>query len=272
MERKLALQQWVKRGLWCTAAGFAVGAAGLGAWWGVLLHRSRLLFDQSRLFPTSYVVGDPARPSKRYLVMGDSTAVGTGASRLETTFPYQCAEQIASGGFCVHVVNIARTGARVADVLRDQAPQIAKQKPDFITISAGANDATHFTSADEYASAWRPLLAALTASRARVLIANTPDMTVVPALPPGIAQLVGRRAAEQNRCLGTLTRGAAVTTVDLFHDGKLDPRVDPHYYAADLFHPADHGYAVWSGLFRRALLSVVRPARTGRQKTDAAGD
>ncbi|MFY9484821.1 MAG: hypothetical protein WAP74_04385 [Patescibacteria group bacterium] len=56
----------------------------------LLRQGSRLIIDSN--FNNSYTLGDPKNPELTYLVLGDSTAVGVGASDLQHSYPYAVAQ------------------------------------------------------------------------------------------------------------------------------------------------------------------------------------
>jgi lysophospholipase L1-like esterase len=146
-----------------------------------LLSNGKAIAQKSSSFPRDYYVGDASHLPLTYLVLGDSTAAGWGAEELKSTFAYQVAQALAARGYRVRVVNRAVGGAQLRDVLHGQLASLKEVRPQFVTISIGANDATHFTSPIEYSNGLRTLLTALGDSKAKqVLIANTPDMYQAP--------------------------------------------------------------------------------------------
>ncbi len=186
--------------------------------------------------------------------MGDSTAAGWGAGDVASTYSHQIAGAIAAWGFRVHVVNVAVGSATAAQVRREQSAFLASVRPDLVTLSVGANDATHGTTSADFEREMRLLQADLQASSAKsVLVANVPDMFLSPALPYPLAIISGKRARNLNAILETMPRGSKLQIVDLYQRGKLDYRRDPGLYAADLFHPSPRGYAVWAHLFEQKL-------------------
>ena len=217
----------------------------------VLLAQGRAIEIQSAQFPRDYFVGQSSAPQLKYLAMGDSTAAGWGAGSLSATYPYLVAQTLAARGYRVQVRNVAVGGAKAGDITA-QLPALQTFAPDVITLSVGANDATHFTSPAEFGSAMQTLIAALERSSARsIAVANTPDMFLAPALPLPLSVATARRARAQNAVLPSLVSRAHI--VDLYGHGKLNARVNPDFYAADRFHPGAAGYAKWAPLFAEKL-------------------
>ena len=222
----------------------------------ILLDNGRIIEQHSASFARDVFVGDQRTgaadaPLTTLLAMGDSTAAGWGADALETTYPYQIAQALAGRGARVHLVNVAVGGATAGDVAAAQIAAIKREEPDVITLSVGANDATHFTDLGDYRRDLSTILAAIKISNARtILVADTPDMFLAPALPLPLAWATARRARAQNAVLRALTKGSRAQIVELYARGKL--RAD-ELYAADRFHPSNLGYARWARLFIQKL-------------------
>jgi lysophospholipase L1-like esterase len=234
------------------AAAVALPALGLVARYEYLWRKAQGLIALAESFPRDYHAGYVGDPPATYLVMGDSTSVGTGAGSLEATFPYGCACTFARRGYWVRVINVAKVGARIADVVSEQVPEVEAWRPDFVTVSIGANDAVRFTDLDAFASDLRTLVSVLKPCP-HVYFGSTPDVEMLPALTRFFAARVGVRARQQNRFLDDLAPEAGVRIVDLYGHGRLDPRFNPGFYATDAYHPTDAGYRVWRGLFEKAI-------------------
>jgi len=198
-----------------------------------------------------YTLGNPKNPQLTYLVMGDSTAVGVGASSLERTYHYQVAKKIADKGNFVKVTNIAESGATVADVVAQQLPKIAEIKAKVISISIGGNDATHMTSHVSFEKNMKIIIAAFNESGAQtVLFGSTPNMFAIPALPRWFSHLAGVRSMAQNEATKQLLP-ENIAYIDIFNKARLQGLPD---YANDWFHPNDKGYERWSKAFTEAMV------------------
>ncbi len=220
-----------------------------------LLAQSVKLYTISKSFSRDYYVGSPSNPALTYVVLGDSTAQGTGVARVEDTYPYNFAEALAGQGKYIHVLNFAVFGAKAKDLYQQQLSKLSTISPDYITVTIGANDATHFTHLADYDKTVTSILEQLaTFKTTTILFATTSDMAKTPALPPLFSQVIGYRARKQNALLRQAIAGQErkITLVDLYTDGKLDTRVNPNFYAPDLFHPAQAGYDRWAQLFTSA--------------------
>jgi lysophospholipase L1-like esterase len=142
-------------------------------------------------------------------------------------------------------------GARLHDVV-GQLTFVRRLVYEDMVLSVGANDATHLTSLASYRTDMRKLAAYLaTRPPGHTFVFTAPDMSLVPALPIGYRTLVGMRAAAENRILRE-EMPSTVIIVDIYNQGKLDPKVDPWLYAEDQFHPSDKGYAIWASVLQKA--------------------
>jgi lysophospholipase L1-like esterase len=214
----------------------------------LLYRKSQALFKEA---PTerTYSVGNDKDQPFVYVALGDSTAAGVGVAEKSGTYAYKIAEKKASEGKYVQVINLGVSGSRASNMLEDQVSRVAALKPNLITVTIGANDATHFTSLKEYEQSLSQILGTLRDSGGTVLFATTPRMQPVPALPPPFAYFVNKRAQEQNEALRRMASNSSIRIVDLFNDGVLDYKKDPALYAPDLFHPSAKGYGVWATTF-----------------------
>ena len=238
----------------------------------VLLGKGRAIAAHSAGFARDCYVGEAGAPVLTYLALGDSTGAGWGAASLESTYPHLVAQSLARRGFRVRLVNVAVGGATVGDVRAHQLAAIEKFAPDIVTLSVGANDATHFTNLVDYRRDLRAILVALEKSSARqILVADTPDMYLAPALPLPLSWATARRARAQNALLDELARGSRVRIVPLYARGKLDARADPQLYASDWFHPSAQGYAIWAQLFSARLQASALPPQTMRSERPESG-
>lgn len=186
-----------------------------------------------------------------YIALGDSAAQSIGASTPETGYVSILADHLRRAtGRPVRVVNLSRTGAKVADLLTDQLPRLAGlPRPDLVTVDIGGNDIRRYDD-----TAFRRDIIAL--------VDRLPPGTVIADIP-----FFGRGRSERDA-----TRAAAFITVQAEQHGLLvarlheamrarGPRAIVTDYAADLFHPNDRGHHVWSRAFLEVLPEHLRRSR-----------
>ena len=171
-----------------------------------------------------------------WVALGDSTAQGIGASERSHGYVLEVLSRLrAQRNPEWQVVNLSRTGARVADVLGDQLTAMAQIRPAaLVTCAIGAND--------------------LLPGRGRNLVASVQQLAE--ALPPGALLatlpqgLSKARAEEVNQTIRAVAAARGLIVVDLW------ARTGPPWkdkYAGDMFHPNDRGYDDWVSAFCDAL-------------------
>ena len=171
-----------------------------------------------------------------WVVVGDSTAQGIGASAPDRGYVGQLLVRLRDEQHRPwRVVNLSATGARVADVAREQIPHINDAgAPELVTCAAGANDVIRV--------GFRRVADAL-----RGLIRALPPRAVMATLPRG---LLPGRTRELNQIIQVEAPAAGLRIADAWaHTG-------PPWqgkYAADDFHPNDAGYGEWCAAFAEAI-------------------
>jgi lysophospholipase L1-like esterase len=171
-----------------------------------------------------------------WVAVGDSTAQGIGASAPDRGYVGQLLDRLRDEQQRPwRVVNLSVTGARVADVVREQVPRIDDAgEPELVTCAAGANDIIRF--------GFRRVAGAL-----RSLIRSLPPGAVLATVPQG---LLPRRTHELNEIIRAEAPAAGLRIADAWArtgapwQGK---------YAADDFHPNDTGYSNWCAAFAEAI-------------------
>ena len=211
----------------------------------IFYQNSQSLFTISAQFEHDYYVGNKKLPLTTYLAIGDSTAVGTGVYQKEQSYPYLIAQHLASQGHFIHVINTAKSGARLKDLVTSQLSILKTVKPNVISITIGANDATHFTSLSSYENSLTVLKDSLP-QKAQILFATTPYMRLSPALPYPYDIAVGLRCQQENEILLKVFSTSHSKIINLYDEGRLDRS---ELYATDMFHPGSSGYARWADLF-----------------------
>ena len=205
-------------------------------------------------------------PPLRYLVLGDSTAVGVGAN-YEQGIVLETARHLARSRR-VELVNLAVSGARFRDVLRDQLPRARDFKPDLVLLDVGANDVTHLTSSRSVRRDLEEIIRLILAANceARIVVTGSPDMGSPPRIPFFLRGIAAIRARRINRIAKRAVSVHDLTFAPIAERTGPAFRRDRTLFAPDRFHPNARGYALWVPVLDEALDAALakRPADCAR--------
>lgn len=198
--------------------------------------------------PTSFTVS--------LLVVGDSTAVGTGATSAQRSL----AGLIGRDYPYLRIENRARDGAKFADVVAQLG---ADEYFDIVLVLAGGNDVIRLRGLDGM-RADIDQVADLAAMRAEYLILMPAgNVGNAPFFSAPTSWWMTRRSRALHGFISDAASRTGATYVNLFHEPADDPFViDGGLHAGDGLHPSDAGYAVWfDELMAQSELSQhLRPA------------
>ena len=198
---------------------------------GTLLPGSRLRRQQVVAYARAWQEHDVEVSGDVWAVLGDSTGQGVGASAHDQGYVGLLAQRMPD----LRVRNLSVSGARIADVLRDQLPRLADPAPSLVTCAVGANDLLRTRSVDSIAAGLHELLAAL------------PPGAVVATLPRGIREGAAQRL---NDLIWAEAPARGLRVADVW------ARTGPPWrgkFARDGFHPSDLGYRDWAAAFLQVL-------------------
>jgi acyl-CoA thioesterase I len=187
-----------------------------------------------------------------YVALGDSAAQGIGASSPDNGYVGILAQRLRdSTGEPVEVVNLSRSGARIADVLDRQLPALADlgREPDLVTVAIGGNDVRDYDR-ETFASETERLTAAL------------PSGTYVADAPYFMHGRWQRDAQQAADLLRRSTSQRDLRPVPL-HEALRAQGWGAMFtqYAADWFHPNDRGHRVWADAFWQQIIDDEDLAR-----------
>jgi len=186
----------------------------------------------------------------RMLVVGDSTAVGVGAS----SPAYTTAGYFAADHSQYSVTNLAKSGARVADVLAQLRQATGTYTA--VLIQAGGNDTIQFTNLGRLRADYALLLSEAKARSATVVALSTGNVGRAPLFDffP-LNYIYEARTKAVRAIIIDEAAKAGVAYVDLYKEGSDDAiSQDPAgHYAADGLHLNDAGWAVWYQDIKRAF-------------------
>jgi len=167
----------------------------------------------------------------RLVVVGDSTAVGTGAAAPADGIPGRLGELLGARWRVV-----GSNGATSAEVLRDHIDEAAGGPADVAVLVVGWNDAMRLRSGRAFANDLGRLVDRLRAAspEGRIVVVAPPAFRDLAVLPHPLRDALGAHAAGLTRVARRVARDRGV---------DLAPGFDARTVASDAFHPDADGYA-----------------------------
>lgn len=188
-----------------------------------------------------------------YVALGDSAAQGLGASTADKGYVGQFAQQVSKKeGRPVHIINLSKSGARIQDVIKDQLPQLAKLKPDVVTLDIGGNDIADYSSS-KFRTEFTLLLSKLPDG---AFVANVPFFGGRTQLPFFGSGQTERDVLEANTIVRQLIGSTSHRFVELHDITKSRNGRRVWNYAVDYFHPNNRGYKAWTEAYWVAYITT----------------
>jgi lysophospholipase L1-like esterase len=197
----------------------------------------------------------PERPV-RIAVLGDSLALGTGASRADGGFVFPAFRELLRRRPGSRIDNLAIGGATAADVLRLEAPRLSGIRYDIAIVCVGANDVVRQTPGAEFGRRYVELLQniATRARDARLICCGVPDVGISPLFTDERAA-VAAASARGDRRIRAAAAAAHAAFVDLYAVTRAQHDAS-RFLGRDRFHPSDRGYVLFAGALWPVLARV----------------
>jgi lysophospholipase L1-like esterase len=168
----------------------------------------------------------------RYLALGDSYTIGTGASDDSHSWPSIIASRLGA-----ELTNPAVNGFTTLDLIRDELPWLQRVQPDLVSILIGVND--------------------LVQGR-RVAAVSIPTWSYVPAANDfGGKDHVERMTLIFNRVVENEARAHKFTWIDIA-EASTSGVGTSGWIASDGLHPGDKQYAAWAEVIWSAVNAWAR--------------
>ena len=184
--------------------------------------------------------------STSILVVGDSTAVGTGGAPQESV-----AGRLAEH-YSANVENRAVNGAQLKDVAQ-QLREALSESYDFVVIHAGANDVIYgstYADMQKYAS---EVAAEAVKLSERVVLITSGDIGEAPIWPFPLGSIFTKRTEKAREIIKPTVEENGAAYVDLFAMDTPFARDPKRYYAPDFLHLSGDGYEVWFNAIRTTI-------------------
>ena len=220
----------------------------------LVLHGPRILSQKRRLEAAVERLPDAALPWEgkldgpeplRLLVIGDSTASGTGAATQEEALPGALARELqARTGRGVIWRAVGENGADTGQFRERHLTDALARPADLVYVTLGANDALHARSVGAFTRDLRAILETLSdrLPEARILMSNLPIFIRFELLPEPTRTTLYRHSRNLERAArAVIARDSRWMITD-----QVPPPYGPDFFASDRFHPSASGYADWA--------------------------
>ena len=201
------------------------------------LVRNKHIAWKSKPFST------PDPHAEKILILGDSTAVGTGATRVEDTLAGRLAHDFPHS----QIVNLGANGCLTKDVLK-QVAQVRNEMFSLIIVTVGGNDVWHFTRISKLRQHLTEILGATRSmSQGRTIFFVYNNIGDAPIFPALIRWFLKRRCDLVHRVIREVTLTMQTPTIELFSKSEDNPflKHPGELFAPDGIHPSSRGYELW---------------------------
>lgn len=204
---------------------------------------------------TSHLVVQSApKSSFTYVAIGASDTFGIGTDDPQTeSWPADLADKLGSG---VRFINLGIPAVDAHQALHVEVPIAIDSSPNLITVWLAVNDLADNVPLDSYTHDLNQVLGQLRAEapRARIAVANVPDLTLLPHFQSYDPQALRTQIAAYNARIATLVTRYHALLVDLYVRWN-DLAAHPEYISDDGFHPNALGYTRLAEIFYQVLQS-----------------
>jgi lysophospholipase L1-like esterase len=187
-----------------------------------------------------------------YVAIGASDTFGTGTSDPYTqNWATDLAEKLGNN---VHLINLGIPGIHLHDALSLELPVALDSHPDLVTIWLAVNDLADNVPISSYSHDLDFMLSRLQAKSpsVRILIANVPDLALLPYFSKYNTQELEKRIQAYNATIASIARQHHVILVDLSQQ-NYNLKLHPEYISNDGLHPTDLGYLQLAEIFFKTL-------------------
>ncbi|CAN5352636.1 SGNH/GDSL hydrolase family protein [soil metagenome] len=197
----------------------------------------------------------------RYVALGDSYTIGTGATEAQS-WPVLLSKQLKDKNVNIELIaNPSHNGWTTQNVIDMELPILDKSKATFVTLLIGVNDWVQGVDAKTFKANLIKILDHVQAGlpdKSKVLLITIPDFGVTST---GSRYSGGRDIskgiAEFNTIILEEAKKRNLKTVDIFETSKAMGK-DNSLVAPDGLHPSAKEYAIWETLIYPVALALLK--------------
>lgn len=192
----------------------------------------------------------------KFLVIGDSSAVGVGAEpqtgsiagRLATDFP------------TADVKNLAISGSKVKDAIAQLESLPTEARYDLIVIQIGGNDIVRMTANADLERDFPTVLKLAKQHSDHVVQLTSGNVGTSKLLPFGTRWWFSIKTKQVRKIFMGINAEQGTHYIDLYRRLAVDPYAkDPKkYYSPDFFHPSADGYGEWYSFVKPEVVKILQ--------------
>jgi acyl-CoA thioesterase-1 len=187
----------------------------------------------------------------RYVALGDSYTIGTGAKKDEA-WPSVMVKQLEDNKIAIELIaNPSQNGWTTQDLIENELPVLDKSKANFVTLLIGVNDWVQGVDAKTFQKRFIAIVDHIQKQlpdKSMLLIITIPDFGVTPTGKRyGNGRDISKGIAEFNAIILAEAKKRNLKTVDLFEPSK-QMATKKEWIAPDGLHPSAKGYANWESV------------------------
>lgn len=198
--------------------------------------------------------------SYRYLPLGDSYTICTGAAKNEAWPVLLCKHLSKQHINCELLANPARNGFSTQDLIDEELPLLKQLKPNFVTLLIGVNDWVREVDIKTYSKNLNYILDEVekVVPSKKILLITIPDFGVT---PQGKNYAKGRDISKGIFDFNLVIKDAAkrrqLPCVDIFELSRA-MESDRSLVSADGLHPSGNEYALWEKLILPEAVKLLK--------------
>lgn len=201
--------------------------------------------------------GDPANPTLRVVVVGDSSVHAPGVSGPDDIWVSRVCTRLANGGRHVVMKSFAVGGSKARDVIDDQLDQAVAFDPDIAFVSVGANDTIRGVSPGRFAAELDEIIGRLVETGAVIVQSGVGVLGTIPRLYPPLSTTMTMRSARFDKIHREVAARHGTHVIDQRSDAPDLWYRDRSLWAADHFHVSPAGHARWAETTWRTLETLL---------------
>jgi len=200
--------------------------------------------------------GDPGKPLRRIILLGDSTITAPGLTNPDDIWIRQMVPALTAS-YYIHIDSVAVGGARLANVSGDQIGALSRSY-DVAFVSAGSNDALRGMTQFQMREALSTICLKLLDRATVVVLAGAGDIGTAPRLPYPLCAIATARAKSTDAAHAAV----AAESERIFHVPMWELttpiyRTEKQLFSADRFHPNRRGHQIWAEAALPTLMEAL---------------